>query len=1520
MAHKYPEDAEETAGMSLRSGRVIGSEDPQAGFFPSDDVLQSVPEMLEQIRQNISQRSATKDDGTTPSRERKRDFRTGEYHLPPPPGLSASTPLSDEMQLWQKYQQLGVSMGLTGSTLASFVGDQVQRERDQIHLRESQARAEERQARNEERHRREQTEMLVRFEEQRQQDQARLVEILAQQATRQTDHASSPHTRDDYKLVMGKWDESQDIDFFLLHFERTATAHKWAKDKWAVRLPDLLTGRAQTAYLRLTPQEASSYDAIKHAILEEYRKTPDHYRRKFREIRKDTDESFHQFAKRQKLMFDRWIQTVEVPRTYEGIYELILLEQMMDTLQGELASHVRERKPKTAAEAADIAFQRVEARRETRLDAEKRQGMAKNPKAGTAHVKAIQSNGTQASNRSEGKGNKSNKDMSKIICHRCKKPGHFMRECPLPAAAKAIHSHRRRKLNPLWKELQPLCDDCEKIPFRRDLQVRVNGRICSAMRDTGADDICVKPELVKDEDYLESSERVSLAVLGVSGEYQRALIHLDSPFVKGRVQCIVIPELGPDVFIGENATLEDGKEEQLPVYPRKHLLALTRQQAKKAASFQTTPVDQVGGLNINLEQLKDLQQADPTLTRARETAKENKRVGKDQRVSFTTYKGVLKRVFTDHQGKHSQVCVPKELRNTVLKLGHDTPMSGHLGAKKTQERVWSTFYWPGMCTDIRRYCQSCDRCQKITPRGKVSKVPLGKMPLSHTPFEKVAVDIVGPIKPASDDGNRYILVVVDYATRYPEATPLKSIESERVAEALWHMWTRVGIPKEVLTDRGTQFTSACMQEVYKLLAIHGQLTTPYHAQCNGLVERFNGTLKSMLRKMAGEQPRMWDRFIPALLFAYREVPQESTGYSPFELLYGRTVRGPMAVLKDLWTQQEQTQKDQDASRYVLELRNRIEETCKVAQDSLEKASVRYKKYFDAKAKNRTFQEGDKVLLLRPQKTNKLEMCWDGPFTVKERVGECDYRLEIRGKVKLYHANLLKRYVERKAGLAAIAVVDQEEEDQYTEVRTTNEAIPLIPLVQEENFQDVHLDPETPEMHEGIKEILRKNQRVLTDLPLRTHVATCSLDMESDRPIRTKQYPLPFEKREAIEKEVEGMLKMGVISPSNSPYSSPIVLVKKPDGKYRFCVDFRAVNKVLKFDAEPMPDVEYMFAKLAHAKYFSKIDLCKGYWQIPMDEKDKDKTAFQTPQGAFQWNVMPFGLKVAGAIFTRMMRTVLQPLKSSEIDNFIDDVLVATAEQERHLECLDTFFQRLDEVNLAARPSKCYLGFQTLEYLGHQLSQGKVRPMEDKLGKIAEAKPPTTKKQLRSFLGLAGYYRKFVPNFATVAKPLTDATKKHLPNTVSWNPELQSSFDQLKSMLTSQPVCILPDMQKKFVLRTDASDYGLGAVLLQEQGGDLKMVACGSRKLSGAEIGYSTIEKECYAIVWGVGKFSPYLHGKEFVIQSDHRPLEYLQGMKAKNRRLMRWALQLQPYSFVIQAIPGAENVGADFLSRTDRDI
>ena len=209
-----------------------------------------------------------------------------------------------------------------------------------------------------------------------------------------------------------------------------------------------------------------------------------------------------------------------------------------------------------------------------------------------------------------------------------------------------------------------------------------------------------------------------------------------------------------------------------------------------------------------------------------------------------------------------------------MELAHDSIMGGHLGIWKTVDRILNNFYWPAIHTDVLRFCRSCDICQRTIRKGSVSRAPLQNMPLVDQPFKRVAVDLIGPIHPSSEEGHRYILTLVNYATRYPEAIPLKKVSSETIAKALVNMYSRLGIPEEVLSDMGTQFVSECMQEVSRLLSTCQVSTTPYHPMCNGLVENFNGTLKTMLKRLCSKQPRQWHRKSQKLQFLHKDRSQQ----------------------------------------------------------------------------------------------------------------------------------------------------------------------------------------------------------------------------------------------------------------------------------------------------------------------------------------------------------------------------------------------------------------------------------------------------------------------------------------------------------------------------------------------------------------------------------------------------------------------------------------------------------------------
>ncbi|XP_052707181.1 uncharacterized protein LOC128182536 [Crassostrea angulata] len=532
------------------------------------------------------------------------------------------------------------------------------------------------------------------------------------------------------------------------------------------------------------------------------------------------------------------------------------------------------------------------------------------------------------------------------------------------------------------------------------------------------------------------------------------------------------------------------------------------------------------------------------------------------------------------------------------------------------------------------------------------------------------------------------------------------------------------------------------------------------------------------------------------------------------------------------------------------------------------------------------------------------------------LGQMDYKIDMGGKLKTFHANLLKKYVERDTlncgvlSTCAISLIDFSDLDDDEQ----QDSILMPPVTQTETAKDIKFaDRLTPDQLETAKSLCDSFSDVFTDIPGMTNLVEHKIVVTSSEPVRVKPYPIPFSTEKTITEEVQKMLQLNVIEPSSSPYSAPVVIARKKDGTNRFCIDYRRLNCATVFDAEPMPSPESIFSKMTGKKFVSKIDLSKGYWQVPMADESKPLTAFSTPSGLYQFRTMPFGLVNAPATFSRMMRKLLQGMNG--VENFIDDVIVFTDTFEEHLHILKTVFERLRDAGLTARPTKCFIGFDKIDCLGHMVGNKCLEPEQDKIDAVRNAPIPQTKKQVRAFLGLAGFYRKFIPNFSAIAIPLSDLTKKGQPNKVIWTESQQRAFDTLKHMLSERPILKLPEFNETFILRTDAADDGIGAVLLQMEDDEKLPVAYASRKLQPREKAYAVIEKECLAVVWGIQKFHQYLYGREFLLETDHQPLTYLNKAKTENSRLMRWALQLQPYRFRIIAIKGSDNVGADYLSR-----
>ena len=533
-------------------------------------------------------------------------------------------------------------------------------------------------------------------------------------------------------------------------------------------------------------------------------------------------------------------------------------------------------------------------------------------------------------------------------------------------------------------------------------------------------------------------------------------------------------------------------------------------------------------LDISAMELRVLQSTDPTLERARNEIKS----GKNGNYFFRDDLLYNTWVRSGCEGTVEQLVLPQSYRGLVLQLAHSIPLAGHLSKVKTTNRILQRFYWPTVYRDVARYCRACIACQKASGRRPM-KAPLIPLPIIAQPFSRIAMDIIGPL-PKSRNGNRYVLVVCDYATRYPEAVALRSIDAATIAEELVKIFSRVGIPHEILTDQGANFTSQLLTELYRMLHIRPIRTTSYHPQTDGLVERFNHTLKFMLRKSLGgkrKSTKDWDVLLPYLLFAYREVPQASTGFSPFELLYGHVVRGPLDILSESW--QGRKKSEESVVSHILTIRERLGEMKKMADMNLKKAQQQQKLWYD---QSREFKKDDMVLLLLPTTTNKLLAKWQGPYRVIGRVGKANYLIDMPDHQKtrrIYHVNLLKKW--ESPILESCDMAKEVKEEEFPDWKKSELVQPVIgdQLSDMERFD--------------LQGILDEFEDVLQGKPKQTTLVTHRINTTSEKPVRLPPYRIPHAYHESVTEELREMEVSGIIEPSNSEWSSPIVVVKKKDG-------------------------------------------------------------------------------------------------------------------------------------------------------------------------------------------------------------------------------------------------------------------------------------------------------------------------------------------------------------------------------------
>ncbi|KAL5018041.1 hypothetical protein ScPMuIL_003763 [Solemya velum] len=546
--------------------------------------------------------------------------------------------------------------------------------------------------------------------------------------------------------------------------------------------------------------------------------------------------------------------------------------------------------------------------------------------------------------------------------------------------------------------------------------------------------------------------------------------------------------------------------------------------------------------------------------------------------------------------------------------------------------------------------------------------------------------------------------------------------------------------------------------------------------------------------------------------------------------------------------------------------------------------------FDRKAKVREFRPGDKVLLYLPIPKSSLQSKYFGPYTVNRKVSDTGYIIDTPDrcrKTRYCHINLLKAYYDRSTCSPVLTVETEEIGAQIceSEVRLNNSDI-LANL-------DTKLHNLPTDKRNDMKQLIQEFSVLFPDAPTVTNAVTMDVDVGSASPVKQHPYRMNPRKRDTLKTEIDYMLKITLLS-------RPIAIGVP---RVFWCRNQMALSD----DNYPLPRIDDCIDKIGPAKFITKIDLLKGYWQVPLTDRAKRVLAIVTPDGLYQFRVAPFGVKTAPAVFQRLMNKLLGDLSGVEV--YLDDCIVGNDEWREHLSLLRQVFTRLMSANLTVNLSKCEFGQAQVVCLGHVVGLGKVLPILSKVECIKAFPQPKTRKEVRRFLGMAGFYRRFCPNFATIAAPITDLLKKG--NKFVWSEACRQSCQLLKDLLCTTPVLAAPRFSKPFKLAVDASNLASGAVLFQEDDDGIDHpVSYFSKKFDRHQSNYSVIEKEALGLIQALKHFEIYVKScaHTCVVYTDHNPLTFIHRVKHSNQRVLRWSLFLQDYPITIQHIAGSANI------------
>ncbi|GBM03940.1 Retrovirus-related Pol polyprotein from transposon 17.6 [Araneus ventricosus] len=1303
-------------------------------------------------------------------------------------------------------------------------------------------------------------------------------------------------------------------------------------------------------------EQAENYEHIKKLLLKRFKLSPEVFRQKFVHHQKKAEGTWRDFLFEAQNYLEEWLKGMEVD-DFEALKDLMIADQMKKRVSGEVQEHFADEWTmiKSSSLLADMLDNYEMVRKPKKKPFEKWYRTEKphppiinkqsNKTGNTSRL-----NHTRKEHREEKNSRSRLPDMFErrraLKCFECNEPGHLRPQCP------RLAKQRSEKVEPVnhvkERDINPFLDPYVKPGL-------VNGIEIEFLRDSGSTIDLVSRRYVKPEFYCgeniwvkqpldEHYISLPLAIVEISGEFgkvrTRAAVFADS-LDQGRY----ILGNRTAALIEEKKTGElTGFEPINAVQTRSQTRAVEKEIAEKESdsseiiveengfnktenAFQLEPdteVIKIPDLNnesaeltlleINREEFKKAQHDSSELKGLFEIAANQNSTSEKNR--YRIEDEILVKIQNDRLGNIKKLLViPEGLREGIKSLCHEGT-SAHLGSTKTKDKLSRYFYWPGCYQDIEQYVRTCDECQRAGKPNDKKKAPLKLVPVIQEVFSKINIDACGPL-PETPKGNRYLITAICLTSKYPEAIPVADINSVSVTDALLNIFSRIGFPREVQTDQGTSFTSALTSEFFERFGIKICHSSVYHPQSNP-VERFHRTVKRLLRALCLEAGEVWEKNLPSALLALRTVTHESIGFSPSELVFGKNLRTPETLLYEKWFEPEEV--ESPVTEYVFQLINRLKRCQEVAVKQMEELQVKRKKWYDKNAVKREFKEGDLVLVLATGRGNKFGIQWMGPGTIQNKISETNYAVEIPGKrerSQIYHINMLKRYHKRPEAVNLVELemwdatqIDNDLDFPFIE---TNPNIYDFQEITESSALSERLEPDQIDQ---LRQLLGKYSTSFSNEPGLTNLVTHDIQLINDKPVRSKPYRSSHRQNEILKTEVQRMLDLKIVEVGESDYTSPMILVEAPGKDPRPCVDYRRLNEVTRTEFSPLPNIEERVERVAGALYITVLDFAKGYWQIPLSENAQRLAAFFTSFGTYRPLRMSFGLKNAPYFFSRLMAELLGGCEEFAVP-YLDDIAIFSETWEGHLKHLGRVLELIAKGKLTIKPTKCKFAQDHVKYLGHVVGNGFRSPTEAKIQSIQAFPTPKTKTQVRAFLGLVGYYSRYIPLYSVIAAPLTDTLKgKAKRGDIDWTEACEEAFQELKGKLIDKPVLYSPNFNREFIVQTDSSDMGMGVVLSQlNENKEEHPILYLSKKFSNVERKYCTTEKECASIIFAIKRLHYYLDGQNFTIMTDHNPLVWLKSNASSNPRLMRWALALQPYNFKIIHRPGKNHQNADSLSR-----